>query len=1495
MERSKGTNIIPSGQQQYNRSLASTQNNRSPATPTQYSRSQIESQQNNNSPVVLSPKYNNGFPETSLQYDNVSPQLKFTPQNYDNVAPHIVTLESVNPTVRNIKVNNVSQTITQTVPTNITSPKLKTPPPVFPKPSSPRYQTSRAPPVPNHQENTRGNQRPTLAPLSINGVHPQGEHQPVHGEPNVHRDALEGANFVHKVTRFEKLTNEQLDEVPALQSPESRLERPTLINQNSPQSPENKSDSNQNYVISPTSLSSNESLNSIKSPKLRQLTETLRTPKFPLDPNTTLVSTTREYNPNTESVKSSKESLVLKSSNVSLKSEKQKPLEKERKDTPKSIDKKPLSGPPGKAGQSTPPVHLGEKVFTSETNVIRVAVNGERRASFGAPPKPTEPKPLVSLRQKSGSWSSIATSTDNKSHPDVEVVPPIPRKAPPTPQSAPPIGQRSHNMDLPGVKPTEDRSPTLSGAEMFAQSSPRENFSYNSPHHGALSPYSEPSFEELDNRFSIISVSDIKDEDLTEEQLKLKQKYREIAEQRKQEQEAAQAEQQRLEEILNMCAEYDKQLDSPTTWPKKSADPASPDSGSYTESISSLERKASRIKTNGSFTKLTSPCSPTLSHRDAFIFDHKQKGTSSSASDDEVNDGSLKRNVGFVSEVHYINTEGPTVVNYNGPQSSDIVSRDQEVTKQERNTSNHDYDDVYIPEDETNPKIRPQQRHEYDEVYIPDDGGHPIIVPSDKENKDNVDSKKPLLSPSQKGTYDNISIDENSGKLIVDSFQEMAHREEHDRIASLSLKIKDLEQTTSGTLSSPDSDPMSMETSSPSPQSPKSPPYKGCKSPTSSYSEAIDSYGKKKYPVSPTSSYSKAIEQSGTHLESGTHNTQMSTHESTQSTTKSNENNEPDLRVQIDKLKGQRTESIHNVASLKQQIMEIEAQQNEAIRELEMERALLEGEHQNEMEQLKRDRERIAELKNQQMQLLENAAKQKEKEMADIEREHTKLQQLEAQHYETEQLLDACSQEEEDGLLERYQQEQEALETQRKIYEDLEFHQLERESKVEEEKEIMQRQLLMEQNELVEKYKSREDTLCQIDSQQKEMLNQVRGEIESFEKERQNLLDEFRKEKNKLTNTERRIRDFSRLLTLSPASSTDSDPVKMADFEAELEKIHAPSTEEMIRKIRAGEDGISGVERNVRDSPALKEIEKQRIQHLEKQGGQVIEDQKRRLVELKHRAANEVRQQWEEKRQRDLNGFHSLDSEDSSIASTETTPSERETSVSSDDQLEKVHEMEKLLQQAQNEKVALLQNAEYSPEIVQREGEMATLQMERKKREELEQRLMEETMLREELVEKEIKLRDGQRKQARPLTRYLPIRSKNFDLHQHIETAGHHIEACPFVHITEDSCRGFLQKMGSKFKRWNKRWFVFDRKKRSFLYYSDKNEVKPRGGIYFQAIEEVYVDHLKSVKSPNQKLTFCVKTYDRTYFLVAPSPEAMRIWIDVIFTGAEGYSEYNQS
>ena len=118
---------------------------------------------------------------------------------------------------------------------------------------------------------------------------------------------------------------------------------------------------------------------------------------------------------------------------------------------------------------------------------------------------------------------------------------------------------------------------------------------------------------------------------------------------------------------------------------------------------------------------------------------------------------------------------------------------------------------------------------------------------------------------------------------------------------------------------------------------------------------------------------------------------------------------------------------------------------------------------------------------------------------------------------------------------------------------------------------------------------------------------------------------------------------------------------------------------------------------------------------------------------------------------------------------------------------------------------------------------------------------------------------------------------------------GHVVDHCPEVKINRFTARGYLQKMGkSRLKiSWQKRWFIFDRKKRALCYYQDERKTKPKGIIYFQSIQEVYVD--SSLKrSPSPQTTFCIRTPLRPYIVTAPSAIAMSIWIDVVCTGKEG-------
>ncbi|XP_035615550.1 pleckstrin homology-like domain family B member 1 isoform X13 [Oncorhynchus keta] len=363
------------------------------------------------------------------------------------------------------------------------------------------------------------------------------------------------------------------------------------------------------------------------------------------------------------------------------------------------------------------------------------------------------------------------------------------------------------------------------------------------------------------------------------------------------------------------------------------------------------------------------------------------------------------------------------------------------------------------------------------------------------------------------------------------------------------------------------------------------------------------------------------------------------------------------------------------------------------------------------------------------------------------------------------------------------------------------------------------------------------------------------------------------------------------------------------------------------------------------DNPTDRQIDRQTS---EPGSHQVIEEQRRRLAELKQRAAVEAQCQWDAlhgsqthlntqyapshaqgppmvhhsilhhqpppagEQPYDTLSLESSDSMDTSVSTGNNSACSPDnmSSASGMDAL-KIEEMEKMLKEAHLEKARLIESRERESH-----ARRQMLEEERRRREEAEKRLQEETMHRQQLVDKEVKMRSKNFSQARPMTRYLPIRKEEFDLRSHIESSGHNVETSHHVILTEKMCKGYLVKMGGKIKSWKKRWFVFDRLKRTFSYYVDKHETKLKGVIYFQAIEEVYYDHLRIAtkkgffnlnlanhfsellppqfrrESPNPSLTFCVKTHDRLYYMVAPAPEAMRIWMDVIVTGAEGYTQF---
>ncbi|XP_051496545.1 pleckstrin homology-like domain family B member 2 isoform X7 [Apus apus] len=633
-------------------------------------------------------------------------------------------------------------------------------------------------------------------------------------------------------------------------------------------------------------------------------------------------------------------------------------------------------------------------------------------------------------------------------------------------------------------------------------------------------------------------------------------------------------------------------------------------------------------------------------------------------------------------------------------------------------------------------------------------------------------------------------------------------------------------------------------------------------------------------------------------------------------------------RQELGRLEEERIVILNNLEELEQKIKDLNDQMDESSRELDMECALLDGEQKSETTELLKEKEILDHLNRKIAELERNVIGEKTKEKLKLDAEREKLERLQELYSEQKTQLDNCPESMREQLQQQLKRDADLLDIESKHFEDLEFQQLEHESRLDEEKENLTQQLLREVAEYQRSIVSRKEKISALKKQANHIVQQAQREQDHFVKEKNNLIMMLQREKENLCNLEKKYSMLSggKGFPVSPNSLKEhfrnleerkkqhKECMYMSDTLPR--KKTTPSVSPHFNSSTLGRSITSKGHLPLGQSNSCgsvlphclatmtKESEARRmhrgaISHSKGSNmkgynhQRICENQRQKSPEFYSRTASESNVY--------LNSFHfpdrsykdhafdslSLDSSDSMETSISACSPDNISSASTSN-VARIEEMERLLKQAHAEKTRLLESREREMEAKKR-----ALEEEKRRREQLEKRLEEETSQRQKLIEKEVKIREKQRAQARPLTRYLPVRKEDFDLRSHIETAGHNIETCYHISLTEKTCRGFLIKMGGKIKTWKKRWFVFDRNKRTFTYYADKHETKLKGVIYFQAIEEVYYDHLKNAyKSPNPLLTFSVKTHDRIYYMVAPSPEAMRIWMDVIVTGAEGYTHF---
>ncbi|XP_073686578.1 pleckstrin homology-like domain family B member 2 isoform X6 [Garra rufa] len=639
--------------------------------------------------------------------------------------------------------------------------------------------------------------------------------------------------------------------------------------------------------------------------------------------------------------------------------------------------------------------------------------------------------------------------------------------------------------------------------------------------------------------------------------------------------------------------------------------------------------------------------------------------------------------------------------------------------------------------------------------------------------------------------------------------------------------------------------------------------------------------------------------------------------------TRINKQAEDDTQLKLDvrRIEEDRIQVLNNMEELELKIKDLDNQMEESIRELEVERALLEGEQDSETAQLQQEKDALEELKEKMADIENKAQTEKSQDKAKLDAERVKLERLAHLLAEQKTQLDTCPEALKEQLQLQLCRDAETLEVETKRFEDLEFQQLERESRQDEEKETQTQHILREIAEYQRSTVTRKERLLALKKQYTQISQQAQRDKDNFVKEKNTLQMMLQREKENLVNLEKKYSELTGALGF-PVS-----PISM--------KEHFRTLEERKRYVKEGGAHLSDtlprkktqptitpqftcatlgrnipskshpplaqssscgsvLNRALAISPKETHVETHRLHKGKSKKGHsqqhIGEEHRTRLSDLSGRASSQNNVYLDSFGYQD-NGRAfdtlSVDSSDSMDTSISACSPDNVSSASTSN-VSKIEEMERLLREAQAEKHRLMEHREREMECKSR-----ALDEERRRREDLEKRLQEETSRRQKLIEREVKLREKQRAQSRPLTRYLPVRKDDFDLRGHIDSAGHNTETCYHVSITEKTCRGFLIKMGGKIKTWKKRWFVFDRNRRTLSYYADKHEAKLKGVIYFQAIEEVYYDHLKSAhKSPNPSLTFSVKTHDRVYYMVAPSPEAMRIWMDVIVTGAEGYTQF---
>lgn len=254
-------------------------------------------------------------------------------------------------------------------------------------------------------------------------------------------------------------------------------------------------------------------------------------------------------------------------------------------------------------------------------------------------------------------------------------------------------------------------------------------------------------------------------------------------------------------------------------------------------------------------------------------------------------------------------------------------------------------------------------------------------------------------------------------------------------------------------------------------------------------------------------------------------------------------------KKRVEELKAQKKSILSVISKIKRQMAEIEIQEEELLREVELEKALISGEHKSKLLDLDKITLRKQKLMKRAQRIEESMRDCQMKQEEDQKECKEKLKIAQENMMRVEEKLSNTTKPspEYESVFEEYLIAQEQLDIERKAFEDLEFHHLEEEADWLASKEELQR-------EIIELSKRIDNLKILISDLEQQKLNTSKNntlEYKNIEKQKMECMMRLEEIRNQLKHIDNELLSFSYQESDQEISS-DSESDKSKDLEKQL-------------------------------------------------------------------------------------------------------------------------------------------------------------------------------------------------------------------------------------------------------------------------------------------------------------------------------------------------------